>query len=29
MPAAFNGIYSIKPSHGRISYKEVANSVSL
>ncbi|OJD30133.1 general amidase [Diplodia corticola] len=26
IPAAFNGIYSIKPSHGRISYKDTANS---
>ena len=28
MPAAFNGIFSIKPSSGRISFKYVANSVS-
>lgn len=26
MPAAFNGIYSFKPSHGRISFKGAANS---
>jgi hypothetical protein len=27
IPSAFNGIYSIKPSHGRISFKDAANSV--
>jgi hypothetical protein len=27
MPSAFAGLYSLKPSHGRISYKDVANSV--
>lgn len=28
MPAAFNGVYSLKPSTGRISFKDVATSVS-
>ena len=27
MPAAFNHVYSFKPSHGRISFKGAANSV--
>ena len=27
IPSAFNGIYSIKPSNGRISFKDAANSV--
>lgn len=27
MPAAFNGVFSLKPSHGRISFKDVATSV--
>lgn len=26
MPAAYNGIFSFKPSHGRISFKGAANS---
>ena len=26
MPAAFNGVFSFKPSHGRISFKGAANS---
>ena len=29
IPAAFNGLYSLKPSHGRISMKDAANSVRL
>ena len=28
MPAAFNGVFSIKPSSGRISFKTAPNSVS-
>ncbi len=28
IPSAFNGVYSIKPSSGRISTKNMANSVS-
>lgn len=28
IPAAFTGLYSIKPSSGRISFRGVANSVS-
>ena len=27
MPAAFDYVYSFKPSHGRISFKGAANSV--
>lgn len=28
MPAAFQGVFSIKPSSGRISFKDAANTVS-
>lgn len=29
IPAAFNGLFSIKPSSSRISFRQVANSVGL
>lgn len=29
MPAAFNGVFAIKPSSGRLPFMDVANSVSL
>lgn len=29
IPAAFCGIYSVKPTHNRFSYRDVANTVRL